>query len=113
MARVGKRTVSKALGASVLASALIAMGCSSDHIHEYRANTDRVTSGSGNAMAANRAVHTIDPWPYQSQNTQIDIDGKRAQVAVRRYESSASSKSKGASSDSTPTNGTTNGDQKN
>ena len=101
------------LGAIMVALAVTAMGCSSDHIHEYRANTDRVTSGAGIAMAANRAAHTIDPWPNYSQNTQIDIDGKRAQVAVRRYESNASSKSKGANSDSTPTNGTTNGDQKN
>jgi Arc/MetJ family transcription regulator len=43
-------------------------------------------------MASNRAVHTIDPWPYNSQKTQIDIDGKRVQTAVRRYETNAKAK---------------------
>jgi hypothetical protein len=67
-------------------------GCSSDQVHEYRAQSDRVTAGAGDAMASNRAVHTIDPWPYNSQNTRIDIDGKRVQRAVRRYETNAKAK---------------------
>jgi hypothetical protein len=66
--------------------------CSSDQVHDYRAHSDKVTAGAGDAMASNRAVHTIDPWPYHSQKTQIDMDGKRAQAAVRRYESKANAK---------------------
>ena len=46
--------------------------------HEYRAHTDKVTEGAGNASAANRAVHTVDPWPRACQKTQINMDGKRA-----------------------------------
>jgi hypothetical protein len=110
MALYGQWPWPRALGAGLLAVALGVGGCSSDTIHEYHANSDRVTSGAGNAMAANRAVHTIDPWPYHSQNTQIDIDGKRAQVGTRRYENNTSIKPKGVSSSST--NGNSNGDQK-
>jgi hypothetical protein len=87
--------------------------CTSDFHQEYLAHTDRVTSGAGNAVAANRAVHTIDPWPYHSQNTQIDIDGKRAQVGTRRYESNTSIKPKGIGSGSATANGNSGGDSKN
>ncbi len=93
-------------GALLLAAAASVLGCSSAQDHEYRAHSDRVTSGAGNAMAANRAIHTIDPWPANSQNTQIDMEGNRAQVAVRRYENNTSIKPKGASPGS---NGTSNG----
>lgn len=87
MRRVGKWVEIRAFVAwGSIAAATMVGGCSSDQIYEYRAHTDKVTSGAGNAMASNRAVHTIDPWPYESQNTQIDMDGKRAQVAIRRYE---------------------------
>src|SRR5262245_54744608 len=91
--------------ASLLAAAVGVAGCSSDHIHEYRAHTDKVTAGAGDAMASNRAVHTVDPWPAYSQKTQIDMDGKRAQVAVRRYESNTTSKPQGLSSGSSAANG--------
>ena len=98
---------------SLLAAAVCVAGCSSDHIHEYRAHSDRVTAGAGDAMASNRAVHTVDPWPYYSQKTQIDMDGKRAQVAVRRYQSNTSNKPQSLSSGSSPTNSSSNGAEKN
>jgi hypothetical protein len=97
----------------VVAIALGMGACTSDYRQEYLAHTDRVTSGAGNAMAANRAVHTIDPWPYHSQNTHIDIDGKRIQGGARRYENNTSIKPKGLGSGSPGANGNANGDQKN
>ena len=71
---------------------LLASGCTSDQVYEYRAHTDKVTEGAGNASAANRAIHTIDPWPAYSEKTEINTDGKRALVAVRRYETNTSVK---------------------
>ncbi|NJO32187.1 MAG: hypothetical protein HC869_02760 [Rhodospirillales bacterium] len=47
------------------------------------------------------AMHTVDPWPYYSQKTQIDMDGKRAQLAAKRYETNTSIKPKGLNSDAT------------
>jgi len=109
MRRNSWRPWPRALGAGVVAIVLGVGACTSDFRQEYLAHTDKVTSGAGNAVAANRAVHTIDPWPYHSQNTQIDIDGKRSQVGTRRYESNTSIKPKGTSS----ANGNSGGDQKN
>ena len=89
------------LGASLL---LLVSGCTNDQIYPYRAHTDKVTLGAGNASAVNRAVHTIDPWPQYSRKTQIDTDGNRALVAVRRYETNTSVKPKGLSPEPAATN---------
>jgi hypothetical protein len=88
---------------------LLTSGCTNDQLYPYQAHTDKVTPGAGNASAVNRAVHTIDPWPRYSQKTQIDTDGNRALVAVRRYETNTSVKPKGLSSEpagSNPAQGT-------
>jgi hypothetical protein len=50
-------------------------------------------------------VHTINPWPAHSRNTQIEMDGKRAGLAAKRYESNTSIKPKGLGSDTVPFNG--------
>ena len=89
------------LGTSLL---LLASGCTNDQLYPYQAHTDKVTLGAGNASAANRAVHTIDPWPQYSQKTQIDTNGNRALVAVRRYETNTSVKPKGVSSEPATSN---------
>ena len=65
---------------------LLLSGCSSDQLYEYRAHTDTVTEGAGNAVAVNRAIHSLDTWPTYSQKTEVEMDGKRALAAVRRYE---------------------------
>ena len=96
-AQMGLRTIA-AMALMALSTSL--GGCSSDQVHEYRAHSDKVTSGAGDAAASNRVVHTVDPWPYYSQKTQIDMDGKRSQLAIRRYETNTSIKPKGTSSDS-------------
>ena len=70
----------------------LAAGCTSDQYHEYRAHTDKVTEGAGNASAANRAIQTVDPWPAHAEKTQINMDGKRALTAVRRYETNSGGK---------------------
>jgi hypothetical protein len=68
-------------------------GCSSEQLYEYRAHTDTVTEGAGNAVAVNRAIHSLDTWPTYSQKTEVEMDGKRALAAVRRYENNNSVKS--------------------
>jgi hypothetical protein len=67
-------------------------GCSSDQLYEHRAHTDTVTEGAGNAVAFNRAVQTVDVWPTYSQKVEMEMDGKRALAAVRRYENNNVSK---------------------
>ena len=90
----------QATAASLLLSAgTLLAACTSDQTHEYLGHTDRVTSGAGDAVASNRAAHTIDPWSRNSHNTNIDMDGKRAALAAKRYETNTSIKPKGLGSD--------------
>ena len=88
-----------------VATPVLATGCTSDQFYEYRAHTDKVTEGAGNASAANRAIQTVDPWPVYSQKTDVNMDGKRALVAVRRYETNTSLKPKDSGADMSASNG--------
>jgi len=57
---------------------------------EYLARRDSITVGLGNSVAHNRAVHTIDPWPRYVGNDKINIDGRRIQLGMRRYQANKS-----------------------
>jgi type IV pilus biogenesis protein CpaD/CtpE len=43
----------------------------------------------GDAMAANRAIHVVDPWPAKSNNVVIGSDGVRVADVMARYRSGA------------------------
>jgi hypothetical protein len=47
-------------------------------------NRDTVTFGVGNAVAANRAIHTVDPWNPVSRETQIVTSGDMVIAARQR-----------------------------
>jgi hypothetical protein len=96
--RMPPRLKAIAAGLFLSAGALLA-ACTSDQTHEYLGHSDRVTRGAGDAVASNRATHTIDPWSRNSHNTQINMDGKRAGLAAKRYETNTSIKPKGLGSD--------------
>jgi hypothetical protein len=51
----------------------------------YFDRRDTVSLVSGEAMAANRVAHTIDPWPPASSNRNIAYNGEKAAVAAERY----------------------------
>jgi len=74
-------------------------GASADE--EYLARRDSITPGVGNAMAHNRAVHTIDPWPRYVGNDRINVDGRRIQLGMRRYQANKSIPPRGVSTSST------------
>ena len=65
---------------AALAACLLASGCA-----DYMANRDTVTLGVGNAMEANVGIHTIDPFPREAWETDIDGDGKVVARAQRIY----------------------------
>jgi hypothetical protein len=56
-------------------------GCS----EAYFARRDTVSIVSGEAMAANRVTHMIDPWSRASGNRNIAYSGEKAAVASERY----------------------------
>ena len=68
---------------AVLCAILGAMlgGCS-DIYYDRR---DTISLASGEAMAANRVTHTIDPWPAHASKRTIAYNGEKAAVASERY----------------------------
>ncbi len=85
--------------AAILAgtAALSVAGCAESDLHQYLGHNDTLTVGAGNAQTANRTIHEVDHWPTASRKTQIDIDGKRAALAVKRYQRNESIEPKGLS----------------
>ena len=74
-------TRSLRLAAAALALSGLLAGCQS---LERR---DTLTLQSGDAVAWNRTIHTIDPWPSASNDTVIPTSGRRIARAVEIYES--------------------------
>jgi hypothetical protein len=44
---------------------------------------------AGDAVAANKAIQTIDPWPPASRDTSIRTNGARMAEAIVRYKTNA------------------------
>ena len=78
-------------------AALCLAGCAESDLHHYLGHSETLTVGAGNAQAANRAIHEVDHWPETSRKTQIDLDGKRAALAVKRYQKNDSIEPRGLS----------------
>ena len=64
----------------LLAAAL----CSACGPYAYRQSGTPVP-GFGNSIRQNAAVHVVDPQPAGAANTMIDMDGRRALLAIERY----------------------------
>jgi hypothetical protein len=65
-----------ALGATTLLGACTDM---------YLDRRDTVSFAAGDAVAANKVTHMIDPWPVYAGNRNIAFDGERMQAAAERY----------------------------
>ncbi len=68
--------------ALALALAIPAAGCT-----DYLARRETLSMHSGDAVAYNKALQVIDPWPVHSARTSVGMDGQRAQRAIERYHS--------------------------
>ncbi|WEX90775.1 pilus assembly protein [Sinorhizobium garamanticum] len=67
----------------VIAAALLP-GCA-----DYLNHRDSITFGLGNAVEANKGIHTQEPFPRVAQNTRIPGDGKVIHRAIRTYQGEA------------------------
>jgi hypothetical protein len=47
---------------------------------------ETVSLQAGDAVAWNKAIHTIDPWPPGSNDTTIPVSGRRIARAIEDYE---------------------------
>jgi hypothetical protein len=66
---------------AVIALGFLAAGCS-DIYYDRR---EGVTFASGDAVAANRAVQTTDPWPAASADRNIQVNGDVVAAGIERY----------------------------
>lgn len=80
-----KRAIGAAAAGGLIAIALA--GCADPGL--YLDRRDSIALGAGDAVAADAALQTIDPWPPQSANTRIAENGQRMQSAVERYRTNA------------------------
>jgi hypothetical protein len=71
-----------AIAAVCLTGALLS-ACSDPGLYFDR--RDSIALGAGDAVAANAAMQTIDPWPPGSANTNLAANGQRMQSAIERY----------------------------
>ena len=66
----------------------LAGGCTSD---DY-VRSEGVTSGPGNAQAANTVMQMVDPWKYRVQNTRLLVPAKRGDAGPVTPDQAAASK---------------------
>jgi hypothetical protein len=83
MSRSRTRREARVVAAAVVAATLGASlgGCA----QIYWDRRDSIGLSAGDAIAANEAMQTIDPWPAASGNTNIVTNGQRMQAAAERY----------------------------
>jgi hypothetical protein len=67
--------------APVLLCGVLLAGCSDI----YFDRRETIVPSAGDAVAANKVTHMVDPWPPASANRNIAFNGERMQTAVERY----------------------------
>lgn len=65
-----------------------AAGCTSD---DY-VRSEGVTSGAGEAQAANTVMQMVDPWKYGVQNTRLFVPAQRGNAAAVTPDQAAAAK---------------------
>jgi hypothetical protein len=72
---------------AALALATLLGGCNATWFdpHGYLDRRDSIWLGAGDAKNTNIATQMYDPWAPHSANTQIAMNGQRAQTAAERY----------------------------
>jgi hypothetical protein len=51
----------------------------------YLDRRDTVSFAAGDAVAANKVTHMVDPWPVRAGDRNIMHDGERMATAAERY----------------------------
>ena len=90
----GKQELSAALRLSMAAAIAVSMvtlgGCREGQYNRYRHARDTISLSAGDAVAHNKAVQTIDPWPVYARKKRQTTDGKRILLGMERYQKNES-----------------------
>jgi hypothetical protein len=69
-------------GAILALAATTLLGACTDMYLDRR---ETVSFAAGDAVAANKVTHMVDPWPPNAGNRDIGFDGERMAAAAERY----------------------------
>jgi len=83
-------TMQIAMVATVAVSMLTLGGCVERKYGRYLHARDTISLSAGDAVAHNKAVHTIDPWPAHSRKANHTTDGQRILLSMERYQNNES-----------------------
>ena len=93
------------LGSVLVLTAGLA-GCAEFNAYQpdsiYTDRRDSVALSAGDALAANKMTHMVDPWPRASANRNIAFNGEKMQSAVERYRTNKVTPPVGATTSSAP-----------
>lgn len=67
---------------TLLVALLLSLGACAPSVYQDSATP---TVGFGNAVRQNAVVMIIDPQPLSAANVNLDMDGRRAGIAIERY----------------------------
>ena len=79
-------------------STLLAISVIVSSCNQAISRRDSISPNFGNAIAANMALQTIDPWPRNVENTHIHTDGTKAANAIELYQTPTGTESSSSSS---------------
>lgn len=84
--------------ATAIALSMLTLGaCQERKYNRYLHARDTITLGAGDAVAHNKAVHTIDPWPAYSRKAHHTTNGQRMVLGMERYQKNESLEPQGLS----------------
>ena len=91
---------------SVLVLTAVLAGCAEFNAYQldpiYTDRRDTIAVSAGDALAANKMTHMVDPWPRASANRNIAFNGEKMQSAVERYRTNKVIPPVGATTSSAP-----------
>ena len=76
---------------TAILAALAAACCASAGCSDTYRRADGVTSGVGDAIAANTAMQMVDPWQYGVQDTDLKVPADRSSQEQKAIAESADS----------------------
>lgn len=85
-----KTAVQMTLAAALAVTMMTMSACQERKYNRYLHARDTITLSAGDAVAHNKAVHTIDPWPAHARNQKLTTDGKRILLGMERYQKNES-----------------------
>lgn len=83
-------TMQLVMAAAIAVSMFTLGGCRERQYSRYLHARDTITLNAGDAVAHNKAVQTIDPWPAHSRRAEHTTNGKRIYLGMTRYQENKS-----------------------